>query len=55
MTFLGEIIELYLKQDNFSMPTLNKETKNKASVLKIDVSFYFHSSPRGAFKTLLSI
>ena len=33
MTFLGEIIELYLQYGNFLenlMPTLNKETKNKA-------------------------
>ena len=37
------------------MPTLHKEMKNKASVLKIDVSCFFHSSPRGVFRTLLSI
>ena len=34
---------------------LNKETKNKASILKIDGSCYFHSSPRFGFRTLLSI
>ena len=55
---LGEIIEHYLQQDNFLetlMPTLNKKPlKNKASMLKIDVSCFFHS-PRGAFRTLLSI
>ena len=58
ITFLGEIIELYLQQSNFLeilMPTLNRETENKASMLKIDVSYYFHSSPRGVFKSLLSI
>ena len=41
MTFLGEVIELYLQEGNILenlMPTLNKETKNKASVLKIDIS-----------------
>ena len=45
MIFLGEIIELYLQWSNFLenlMPTLNKETKNKPSMLKIDVSCYFH-------------
>ena len=58
MIFLGKITELYLQQGTFSenlMPTLHKETKNKASVLKIDVSYFFHSSPRGVFRTLLSI
>ena len=58
MTFLGEIIELYLQQDNFLdnlMRTSNKETENKDSVLKIDVSCYSHSSPRGVFRTLFSI
>ena len=41
MTFLGEIIELYLQLGNFLenlMPPLNnfnKETKNKASMLKM--------------------
>ena len=34
---------------------LNKETKNKASILKIDGPCYFHSSPRFGFRTLLSI
>ena len=55
MTFLGEIVKLYLQQGNFLdnlMPTLNKEKKNKASMLKIDVSYYFHSSPTGVFRDL---
>ena len=33
MTFLGEIIEIYLQKGNFLenlIPTLNKETKRKA-------------------------
>ena len=41
LTFLGEIIELWLQEVNFFenvMPTLNKETKNKVGMLKIDVS-----------------
>ena len=41
MTFLREIIELYLKYGNFLeyfMTTLNKETKNKTSVLKMQLS-----------------
>ena len=36
------------------MPTFHKETKNKASVLKIDLSYYFSSSSRGAFRALLT-
>ena len=55
MIFLGEIIELYLQWCNFLeklMSTLNKETKNIASVLKIDVSCYLHSSSRGVFSAL---
>ena len=55
MTFLEEIIELYLQWCNFLeklMSTLSKETKNIVSVLKIDVSYYFHSSPRGVFSAL---
>ena len=55
MTFLGEIFELYLQLGNFfenSIPTLNQK---KASMIKTDVSCYFHSSPRGAFRTLLNI
>ena len=46
MTLLGEIIELYKQWGNFLenlIPTLIKETENKASMLKIDVSCYFHS------------
>ena len=38
MTFLGEIIERYLQMGNFLgnlMSILNKETKNKTSMLKI--------------------
>ena len=38
MTFLGEIIEHYLQMGNFLgnlMSILNKETKNKTSMLKI--------------------
>ena len=31
------------------MSTLNEETKNKASILQINVSYCFHSSSRGAF------
>ena len=57
MIFLGKITEK-LQYGTFSenlMPTLHKEMKNKASVLKIDVSCFFHSSPRGVFRTLLSI
>ena len=38
-----------------TLNNLNKETKNKASMLKIDGSCYFHSSPRFRFRTLLSI
>ena len=30
------------------MPTLNKELKNKASVLRIDISYYFYSSPKAS-------
>ena len=44
MTFLGEIIELQLQWGNFLenlMPALNKETKNKAWMLKIDAFCYF--------------
>ena len=37
------------------MPTWNKLTKNKALMLKIDISCDFHSSPRGEFRTMLSI
>ena len=40
------------------MPTLHKETKNKAkrkTMLKTDVSCYFHSSPGGVLRTLLSM
>ena len=58
LTFLGEIIELYLRYGNYLenvMPTLHKETKNKASMLKINGSCYFHFSPSGVFRTLLSI
>ena len=58
MNLLGEIIELYSQYGYFLetvMPTLNKEMENKSSMLKIDVSCYFHSSPTDAFKTLLSI
>ena len=58
ITFLGEIIELYLCEGNFLeniMSALNKETKNKASVLKIDLSYYFHTSPRGIFRSLSNI
>ena len=36
------------------MPTLHKEMKNKASVIKTEVSGYFHSSFRGVFRTLLA-
>ena len=60
-TFLGEIIGLYLQTSNFLenlMPilkNLNKETKNKASMLKIDESCNFHSSLRGVCRTRLSI
>ena len=46
MTLLGEIIELYKQWGNFLenlIPTLIKETENKASMLKINVSCYFHS------------
>ena len=48
MTFLGETIELYLQSGKFLenfMSTLNKKRK-----LKIDVSCYFHSSPKGVFR-----
>ena len=38
-----------------TLNNLNKETKNKASMLKIDGSCYFHSSPGFGFRTLLSI
>ena len=58
MTFLGEIIEIYLQKGNFLenlIPTLNKETKRKASMLKTDVSCCFHSSPRSVFRTLFSV
>ena len=53
MTFLGEIIEFYLQYDNFleNCKLENLETKNKTSKLNIDVSCYFLSSARGAFKT----
>ena len=37
------------------MLALHKKTKNKASMLKIGVSCYFHSCPRGAFRTQLTI
>ena len=43
---LGEIIELYLQQGNFLenlIPTLNKDPKIKASVLKIDLSCHIFS------------
>ena len=36
------------------MATLNNELKNKASILKIDVFCYSHSS-RAVFRTLLGI
>ena len=58
MIFLGKIIDLFLQYGNFLetlMPTLNKEMKNKGSMLKIDVSCSFHSSSRDVFRTLLSI
>ena len=58
MNLLGEIIELYLQYGYFLenlMPALNKEMESKSSMLKIDVSCYFHCSPTDAFKTLLSI
>ena len=37
MTFMGDIIELYLQHGNFLknlLPTLNKEAQNKSSILK---------------------
>ena len=37
MTFMGDIIELYLQHGNFLKnlsPTLNKEAQNKSSILK---------------------
>ena len=61
ITFLGEITELYLQKVNFLenvMPhlnNLNKETKNKALRLTIDVSCYFHCPPRSVFRNMLSI
>ena len=58
MTFLGKIIELYLQWGIFLenlIPTLNKEVKITASMLKIDVSCYLHSSTRGVFRVFLSI
>ena len=58
MTLLEEIIELYLQKGIFFlktlMRTLHKETKNKVPMLKIGISCYFYSSPRGVFRTLLS-
>ena len=53
MIFLGKIIELYSQLGNFlknlkpTLNSLNKETKSKSSMLKIDVPCYFHSFPRG--------
>ena len=41
MTFLGEIIELYLQYGIFVenlIPTLNKETKNKALMFKMQLT-----------------
>ena len=58
MTFFGGNIELDLQKGNFLenlMPNLNKEPKNKTSMLKVDVSCYFYSSPGGVFRTLLRI
>ena len=53
MTFLGEIIELHLQQGNFLEYSCLLYT-NKRKV-KIDVSSYFYSSPRGVFMTLPNI
>ena len=61
ITFSGEIIELYLQKVNFLenvMPhlnNLNKETKNKALILTIDVSCCFHCPPGSVFRNKLSI
>ena len=45
---LGRNFKLFLQQGNFLenlIPALNKETKNKALMLKIDASCYFHILP----------
>ena len=47
MTLLGEIIELYKQWGNFLenlIPTLIKETENKASMLKLTyLAIFIHS------------
>ena len=39
---------------NFNAYFLNKEMKINASMIRMDVSCYFHSSPRSVFKILLA-